>query len=315
MDVTAGNAAPATRASSPLTVSVTVPTRNRPAHIAACVRSILATGGFLDLTVVDQSDDDATEQALASIDDPRLRYIRTETRGVTRGRNVGIEESRGDIVAYTDDDCRIRPDWVARIIDVFAADEQTAVVCGRVEVPEEIRHTGYAEGFEPHERVWRGRYPPLGRDWGITANFSIRRSVLATVGMFDPILGAGAPLRSGGEPDFLFRVLRAGYTVVNANEVIVDHYGIRKPGEEFKKLIMGYGAGTAAAMFKHVRLGDPAGSWVYLRFLASAVLVVVKNLLTGKRPTGANYLRAFLRGTIDSFRYRIDRRRRIYADA
>jgi glycosyltransferase involved in cell wall biosynthesis len=278
------------------------------------VRSILATTGFLDLTVVDQSDDDSTERALSEIADPRLHYVRTDTRGVTRGRNIGIEMSRGDIIAYTDDDCRVRTDWARRITEVFASDEQIAVVCGRVEVPEEIRHTGYAESFEPRQRVWHGRYPPLGRDWGITANFSIRRSALATVGMFDPILGAGAPLRSGGEPDFLFRVLRAGYTVINANEVVVDHYGIRKPGEEFRKLIMGYGAGTAAAMVKYVRLGDPAGSWVYLRFLASAVMVVVKNVLTGKRPTGANYLRAFLSGTFDSFRYPIDRRRRIYAD-
>ena len=297
------------------TVSVTVPTRNRPGHIAPCVRSILALGGFLDLTVVDQSDDDSTERALQDIRDPRLRYVRTPTRGVTRGRNIGIEESRGDIVAYTDDDCRVHADWVARIVDVFASDPKIAVVCGRVEVPEEIRHTGYAEGFEPRERVWRGRYPPLGRDWGITANFSIRRSALATIGMFDPVLGAGAPLRSGGEPDFLFRAIRAGYTVINANEVVVDHYGIRKPGEEFRKLIMGYAAGTAAAMFKYVRLGDPAGSWVYLRFLTSAVIMVVRNVLTGRRPTGVNYLRAFLRGTVDSFRYRIDRRRRVYADA
>lgn len=317
---------PTTRESSPVgasrasgdasrpAISVCVPTRNRPAHITACVQTILATDGFLELIVVDQSDDDATERALAAIQDRRLHYVRTPTRGVTRGRNIGIEQSRGDIVAYTDDDCRVRADWARRIADVFASDPRAAVVCGRVEVPEDIRHLGYAEGFEPTEREWLGRYPPLGRDWGITANFSIRRSALERIGLFDPILGAGAPLRSGGEPDFLFRVLRAGFKVVNASEVVVDHYGIRKPGEEFKKLIMGYGAGTAAAMFKYVRLGDPAGSWVYLRFLASAVMVVVKNVLSGKRPTGANYLRAFLQGTIDSFRYRIDRRRRLYAD-
>jgi O-antigen biosynthesis protein len=314
MPTTPGNRSAAPAAIDAPAISVSVPTRNRPAHIAACVENILSTDGFLELIVVDQSDDDATERALATIRDPRLRYVRTSTRGVTKGRNIGIEESRGDIVAYTDDDCRVRPDWARRIAEVFASDPQAAVVCGRVEVPEEIRHTGYAEGFEPRERVWRGRYPPLGRDWGITANFSIRRSALAQVGMFDPVLGAGAPLRSGGEPDFLFRVLRAGYTVVNANEVIVDHYGIRKPGEEFKKLIMGYGAGTAAAMFKYVRLRDRAGSLVYLRFLTSAIRMVVANVLTGKRPTGANYLRAFLTGTIDSCSYRIDRNRRIYAD-
>ena len=140
---------------------------------------------------------------------------------------------------------------------VFAGDPQVAVVCGTVRVPEEIQHLGYAEGFEGKQREWQGEYPPLGQDWGITANFSLRRSVLSEIGDFDPFLGAGAPLCSGGEPDFLFRVLRAGYKVINANEVVVDHYGIRKPGEEFRKLIMGYSAGTAAAMFKHVRLRDP----------------------------------------------------------
>jgi GT2 family glycosyltransferase len=291
-----------------------VPTRNRPAHAADCARSILAIDGFVDLIIVDQSDDRTTADALSAIDDPRLRYVRSDTRGVTRGRNIGMEMSQSEIVAFTDDDCRVNPDWVRRIISVFAADPDVAVVCGRVCVPPEIRHLGYAEAFDPQEREWQGRYPPFGSDWGITANFSIRRSALDRVGVFDPILGAGAPLRSGGEPDFLFRVLRAGFKVVNATEVIVDHYGIRKPGAEFQNLILGYAAGTASAMFKYVRLGDLAGTRLYLRFLGSAVLMVASNVLRGKRPTGAGFLRAFVFGTIASFRFRIDRRRRQYVE-
>jgi GT2 family glycosyltransferase len=302
------------RSSPPLRVSVVVPTRNRSAHAAACARSILAIDGFADLIFVDQSDDHSTEEELSRIDDPRFRYVRTDTRGVTNGRNLGMSLSRSDIVAFTDDDCRVRPDWVQRTIDIFAADPQVAVVCGRVVVPDEIQKLGYAEGFEPQEREWQGRYPPLGRDWGITANFSIRLSVLDRVGLFDPMLGAGAPLRSGGEPDFLFRVLRGGFKVVNAREVVVDHYGVRKPGDEFKKLIMGYGAGTASAIYKHVRLGDPAGIVVYLRFLTSAILVVVGNVLRLKRPTGTNYLRAFLSGTLASYRFPVDRKSRQYIE-
>jgi GT2 family glycosyltransferase len=295
-------------------VSVVVPTRNRAAHAEACAKSILAIDGFVDLVFVDQSDDGATRDALARIDDPRLRYIGTETRGVTKGRNLGMSMSQGEIVAFTDDDCRVKPDWIQRVVDIFVADPEVAVVCGRVCVPEEIQHLGYAEGFEPQEREWQGRFPPLGRDWGITANLSLRRSVLDRVGVFDPLLGAGAPLRSGGEPDFLFRVLRAGYKVINAKEVVVDHYGIRKPGEEFKKLIMGYSAGTAAAMFKHVRLGDPAGTLVYLRFLGSTLKRVSGNVLAGRRPTGANYLVAFVSGTIASCGFSVDRARRQYVE-
>jgi GT2 family glycosyltransferase len=293
-------------------VSVVVPTRNRPAHAAACAVRILETDGFVDLIIVDQSDDGATEAALAEIDDDRLRYVRTDTRGVTNGRNLGIELSQCDIVAFTDDDCRVRPDWIKRIVDVFAADPDVAVVSGRVVVPEDIQHLGYAERFEPCVREWQGRYPPLGRDWGITANLSLRRSVLEQVGMFDPVLGAGGPLRSGGEPDFLYRVLRAGFKVVNAAEAVVDHYGIRKPGPELDTLIAGYASGIGAALFKHVRLGDPAGTWLYLRFLGKLSLHLVVNVVRRKRPTGAGFLLAFLSGSLKSYGFRIDRGRRQY---
>ena len=310
----AGNAPSNPSPHGPVSVSVVVPTRNRPEHAEACARSILATTGFLDLTFVDQSDDLATQEALSRISDPRFRYLRTDSRGVTKGRNLGISVTEGDIVAYTDDDCRVAADWAHRLAEVFARDPEVAVVCGRVQVPEAIQHLGYAEAFEPHQREWQGSYPPLGTDWGITANFSIRRSVLGQVGVFDPMLGAGAPLRSGGEPDFLFRVLRNGFKVVNAAEVVVDHYGIRRPGDEFTRLILGYGAGTAAAMFKHVRLGDWAGIVVYSRFLGSTMRGVVTNVLSGRRPTGAAYLRAFIGGTLASCRFNIDRARREYIE-
>jgi glycosyltransferase involved in cell wall biosynthesis len=293
-------------------VSVVVPTRNRPTHAAHCAASILATHGFVDLIVIDQSDDRATEDALAKIDDRRLRYVRTETRGVTTGRNLGIDLSASEIIAFTDDDCRVKSDWVERVIDVFAGDLDVAVVCGRVRVPEDIQYLGLAVEFEPRVREWQSHYPPLGSDWGITANLSIRRAVLERVGTFDPMLGAGAPLRSGGEPDFLFRVLRAGFKVVNAREVVVDHIGIRKPGSESKNLILDYGSGTGAALFKHVRLGDPVGTLVYLRFLGATLFHVCTNIISGKRPTGAGFLTAFLSGTLASYRFRVDRQRRQY---
>jgi glycosyltransferase involved in cell wall biosynthesis len=305
------NGAPERRA---LTLTVVVPTRNRPEHVVECARSILATDGFVDLIVVDQSDGFETQEGLSRISDPRLRYVRTDTRGVTRGRNLGISLSKSDIVAFTDDDCRVRPDWPKRIVELFAADPAIAVVCGRVVVPDDIQHLGYAEGFEPRERIWERRYPPLGRDWGITANMSLRTSILEQVGAFDPMLGAGAPLRSGGEPDFLFRVLRAGMKVVNAEEVVLDHYGIRTPGEEFRKLILGYSAGTAAALFKHVRLGDPDGILVYLQFLGSTLKRVSGNVVFRRRPTGAGYLLAFLQGTVNSYKFGVDRRRREYVE-
>jgi hypothetical protein len=141
---------------------------------------------------------------------------------------------------------------------------------------------------------------------------AFRRSVVARVGAFDPVLGAGAPLRSGSEPDFLFRVLRDGMKVVNAEEVRVQHLGIRQAGKESTELIRGYGVGTGAAFVKHARLGDAGAVVVYLRFLGTTTSRVCRNLLSHGQPTGAGFLFALLYGLFASFKFRIDRERRQY---
>lgn len=293
-------------------VSVVVPTRNRNAHAVACARSILENRDFLELLVVDQSDGAQTRDELKELGDPRLRYVQTDTRGVTASRNLGIELSRGDVVAFTDDDCRVPPNWTESLSAVFEADPDVAVVCGRVVVPEDLRSKGFTESFEPHVREWQGRYPPFGSDWGITANLSLRKSVVERVGPFDPMLGAGAPLRSGGEPDLLFRVLRAGLKIVNAAEVTVDHLGVRAFGAESQKLMRGYGKGTGAALFKHIRLGDVDAARVYAGFVAANVQRVCENLIKGQRPTGLGYLVSFLQGSLDSWQYGVDKQSRAY---
>lgn len=293
-------------------VSVVLPTRNRHAHALACAKTILQNPDFLELLVVDQSDGTETKDALAPLTDPRLRYIRTSTRGVTAARNLGIDESKGDVVAFTDDDCRVPANWVAMLSGVFEADPEAAVVCGRVVVPVELLDKGFTESFEPHVREWQGRYPPFGSDWGITANLSLRKSVVERVGHFDPMLGAGAPLRSGGEPDLLFRVLRAGLKIVNASEVTVDHLGVRAHGAESQKLMRGYGKGTGAALFKHIRLGDLDAARVYAGFIAANVQRVCANLVKGQRPLGLGYLVSFVQGSLDSYQFNVDKQSRAY---
>jgi glycosyltransferase involved in cell wall biosynthesis len=295
-------------------ISIVVPTRNRADHAVECAASILRCQGFIELLFVDQSDDDATEKALAGISDPRLRCVRSRLRGATNGRNVGIESSRGEVISFTDDDCRVALDWVSSISSVFEQDPSVAVVCGRVRVPEEYQQRGFAVAFEPEVREWAGRFPPHGRDWGITANFSIRRDVVQRVGPFDPVLGPGAPLLCGEEPDILFRVLRAGLKVINAREVVVDHLGIRALGEESRDLFRTYAVGTAAALVKHVRMGDPVAIWLYMRFLGNSAMTVPLNVLRGKRPTGLGFAYHFLSGSLSSLRYTVDRSKRLYVD-
>jgi len=292
-------------------VSVVVPTRDRAEHVKHCVPTVLANPELHELLVIDQSADASTEEALKPFAGPKLRYVHSDQRGVTNGRNLGIELSTGDAVAYTDDDCRVPPDWVTKIAGLFEADPEASIICGRVLIPSSNAQ-GFTTSFEPVVRDWQGRYPPPDRDWGITANFALRKEVVARIGHFDPVLGAGAPLRSGGEPDFIYRALKAGMKVVNAKEVEVEHLHARAEGEASKKLLSNYASGTAAAFIKHVRLGDLTAARIYLKHLSGCAKLMLINAAHLHRPLGIGYTLAFLEGSVKSFSYRVDRKRRLY---
>jgi hypothetical protein len=139
-----------------------------------------------------------------------LRYQQTTRAVVTAARNLASIWRAGDIVAFTAMIVASSRIGSMTMTAVFEADPEVAVMCGRVHVARRAARKGLRRELRAEIREWKDRYPPFGRDWGITANLALPAPITTSVGKFDPMLGAGAPLRSGGEPDLLFCVLRAG---------------------------------------------------------------------------------------------------------
>jgi glycosyltransferase involved in cell wall biosynthesis len=296
---------------------VTIPTRGRAEHLRACAESILACPGpSLELIVVDQSDDRGSEEALRPLfGDDRLRYVRTETRGMCRARNVGIRQSRGDILVCTDDDCRATPEWLERIHARFARDPELSLLCGKVWVPRDLfpnvyRDGSFASAFDaPLPTTTLATLSP--RVCGISSNMSFRRALYERIGGFDEALGVGGPLGSGSEPDFVFRALRAGLKVENDTEALILHLGVRAPAE-VGPLWKRYYFGAGAAFGKHMRLGDLTALRVFLRYVSEFALPALKDLGHLRRPRGAGTILAMLRGVRGSFRFPVDRGQRLY---
>jgi glycosyltransferase involved in cell wall biosynthesis len=287
--------------------TVVVPTRDRPLDAASCIELLLAGTETFELIVVDQSTGSATADALGPWQaDPRLRYIRSSKRGVCAGRNLGVALAKGTLVAFTDDDCRIAPDWLERFEAIFRTEPDTDVVCGRVHVPPGTEAIGYAAVFEPRRRVYHGEFPPPFVDWGISANMIVHRRVFQRIGLFDELLGAGAPLGSGGETDLLMRALKAGLQVVNASEVEVLHLGVRRYGPELRALLGRYFMGVGAALCKNARLGGGGSRRLYFRWLRHLLARNLRSLVTLTRPTGVPHTMAYVRGTLRSLSYRVD---------
>lgn len=288
-------------------VSVTICTRNRPDMIGDAVASVLANDHpSFELVVIDQSDTDATGTVLRERfgDDPRLRYVHTTRVGLSAAYNAGIAAARADILAFTDDDCIAEPGWLRAVEQSFDENPDVFLLYGQVCKPASFNGDGVLPTLQ-FSRSWRIEKPAPFRLFGMGANFAARRELFERVGNFDEVLGGGGPLRSSQDTDLLYRVYHAGLTTLVDPRVRVDHYGVRTE-EQWPNTLFAYGVGDGGFYTKHARCLDGA----------SVKLFGVKTAKVFARALGRRraYFRGYLYGMGKSFRYRIDRRRRVYVE-
>ena len=88
------------------TVSVIIPTRNRPEFLRAAVASVLQqTRVDFELLIVNDG-----SLALPQFTDPRVRILENYEAGAVPARNIGVAAAQGDYIAFLDDDDA----WLAR---------------------------------------------------------------------------------------------------------------------------------------------------------------------------------------------------------
>ena len=285
--------------SSPL-VAVVVSTRDRGDRVVSTVRDVLSDDhSNLELVVVDQSEDDRTEQALIPLlGDPRLQYVRSATKGLASSRNVGIEHAHSELIGMTDDDCELPAGWLSRLVEAFGIDERIGLVFGNV-LP--AAHDPTA-GFVPSHV---SDAPALARDiseknkiQGVGACMGMRRDLWQRLGGFDSMLGVGAPWRAGEEVDLTIRALLAGYQVYQTSAWAVVHHGVYAWGEG-RALITGYWLGTGAAFGKNFKRNPIP--------ITGLLLELAPRWMLGRSPVAASLgdssyrwlrLRSFARGFV-----------------
>jgi len=291
-----------------LKLSVVVCSRNRCRDLESCVASILASPRTdFELVVIDQSDGaDADAAVRAHQADVRLRYLPTTSRGLSRARNEALAQARAQVLAFTDDDCRVEPTFVTRVIEFFERRPEVAMAFGEVTAPEELHAKGHIATFTPQEQTFLGRFPSPMQPWGIGANMAFRRDAAVRVGAFDPELGAGAKIPAGEELDFTIRVLGAGLAVATTPSFVVTHLGVREH-EAARHLFLGYLEGAGAAYAKNVRLGTRGANLLFVSWFFGLNKEIVRAALKRRRPLGVGMMLAGMRGGMAALRRPLDR--------
>ena len=282
---------------APAFVSVLVCTRNRPDDLARVVGSLLADASDeVELIVVDQSVDDASERLLQARSDPRVRYVRSATVGKGAAMNEGMRLARAPYVVCTDDDCEAPPGWVHGMARLLSERPRVAVAFCRVVAPTHDARLGYVPEYVPKRP--RGLRRPLAtsRHRGLGAGMVIRRDMALAIGGIDASFGPGARFPSGDDWDFELRALMLGWCAFETDELSIVHHGFRT-----------YVQGRAHAQRDWLALGAAAAKpvragrvWLVLIALyvlaVDGVLPILGDLVRLRRPTGARRVLAFCRG-------------------
>lgn len=218
-------------------VTVAVCTRNGADNLPLCLEALSNLNyPNLDILVVDNaSENDSTRQLVQNYYS-HMRYVYEPRPGLNWARNRAIVEAQGEIIAYTDDDVVVDPNWVNALVHVFNENLQVKAVTGLV-VPYELEteaqsifelNGGFGRGFN---RRWvsvaqtkNQRWPSYGTgQYGTGANMAFRRSLFDELGYFDPALDVGTATNGGGDLEIFFRVLKAGHELCYEPEAIVRH--------------------------------------------------------------------------------------------
>lgn len=223
-------------------ISIVVPAREAEATIGNCLSSLLRLhypASEREIIVVYTASSDRTEDVLGRYP---VRCVESKLPGLSRARNVGIEASRGEIVAFTDADCYVATNWLEGLIAGLAEDVSAAA--GEVVAfPPSTPAERYAAMRKPLWQQWthRGR----SRPWFLLGNAALRREVFEQVGLFDPRFVGGSE-----DIDFCWRFFERGLSVRYVPEAVVFHRHRLREADLFRQHV-GYGRGQATLRRKY----------------------------------------------------------------
>lgn len=217
------------------TISVIVCTYNRAELLSRCLRSLegqTLDRSLFEVLVIDNNSSDATRETAEAFRDrlPGFRVIPESMQGLSRARNRGWAESRGNYIAFIDDDAVAEPGWLSEILSTFSSVVPEPDACGgRVGLEWESPRPGWMDDslLVPLGAFDYGDSDFFIRDPGgflSGSNIAIRRDVSEIAGRFDPSLGRqGTNLLSNDEVDLCRRMQRVNLTLYYNPRILVNH--------------------------------------------------------------------------------------------
>jgi len=174
------------------TVSVIIPTYNNASFLGEAVESVLSqTYKKIEILVVDDGSTDTTAQVIEKYKE-QVRYLYKENGGVSSARNRGLEEARGEWVAFLDADDLWLPDKLQSQMEPMIQNDRVGIVtCGAMMINEEDQMIDQfmIPDYRNRENLLKSLYKENVISGG--SQVLVRKKCLERVGNFDESLKCG----------------------------------------------------------------------------------------------------------------------------
>ena len=240
-------------------VTVVICTRDRPDRLPIALDALrVQSVRDFELIVVDNAPKDDRTRRVVMEHVPHARYLVEPVPGLPRARNTGLRAASGDIVAFTDDDCRPTCRWVESFARSFAAEPRLGCVTGPI-LPLELE-TPAQEAMEARGGFNRGFrrllftsesgegpvHPVQAWRFGAGGSMALSRDCLERLGGFDEALWRSEDL------DIFYRTLRAGYFLAFEPGATVHHRHLPR-WDQLARRLFHWGWGYQTYLDKIVR--------------------------------------------------------------
>lgn len=236
-------------------VSIVIASYNADRTLNTCLASLENLNYFdYEIILVDDGSTDTTPQIASH--HPRVHYIRYEkNRGLSAARNTGIAAAQGEIIAFTDADCRADEDWLYYLVGDLLNSEFTAMGGPNLLPPEDSAVAAavmVSPGGPAHVMLDDRQAEHIPG-----CNMAFYTWALAEIGGFDPLF-----TKAGDDVDVCWRLQQAGGKIGFCPAAFVWHYRRATAGAYLKQQ-RGYGEAEAMLVRKHPEYFNSFGDSIW----------------------------------------------------
>lgn len=235
-------------------VSIVVCSYNGARTLRDCLLSLRGLNyPNYEVVFVDDGSKDKTQEIMK--DFPEVRNIVQVNKGLSVARNVGINASRGEVVAFTDSDCMADRDWLYFLVRALLSADFAAVGGPNISPPatDWVHATvGVAPGSPSHVLLTDtiAEHVP-------GCNMAYHKWALEEIGGFDPEYR-----KAGDDVDVCWRLMQRGYVIGFSPAAVVWHYRRFEVRTYFSQQT-GYGEAEAMLRYKHLQYFGATGSAIW----------------------------------------------------